>query len=68
MTAMNRIRAAWHALFVRKPSITVEVVGDTWNAKWRHMSADDASMLLHCVNQAMRETSFARMPCGETIH
>lgn len=64
----DRLRNAWRALFARNPTITVEVRDGTWSAKWQHMSADDATVLLHGVSAAMQESALARMDCDRTVH
>jgi hypothetical protein len=65
---MNRLRNAWHALFARNPSITVEVTGGTWSAKWKHMTPDDAAMLMYGVADAVADRAFAGRPCSATVH
>jgi hypothetical protein len=65
---INRIRNAWRALFSRNPTITVEVTGGTWSAKWKHMTPNDAAALLYSVANATAEHAFARMLCKDTIH
>lgn len=62
------IRNAWRALFARKPSITVEVTGDTWSCQWKHMTADDAARITQGVADAIANRAFAQMPCDATVH
>jgi hypothetical protein len=66
---MNRLRNAWHALFARNPSITVDVVGDTWRScEWRGMDRDRAVAILGDVHDRLVITAFAQMPCSATVH
>lgn len=64
----NRIRNAFRALFARNPTITVEVVGGTWNCQWKHMTPEDAERITRNVADTIASREFAQLPCGVTVH
>ncbi len=65
---MNRIRNAIRALFVRNPTITVEVTGDTWSCQWKHMTPDDAARLMYGIADAVADRAFSEAVCSATVH
>jgi hypothetical protein len=65
---IDRLRSAFRALFARKPTITVEVTGGTWSAKWKHMTPDEAARQMHDIAYAVEDRAFAGIPCSQTVH
>ena len=65
---LTRIRNAWHALFARNPTITVEVTGDTWSCQWKHMKPDDAARLMYGIADAVADRAFSDAACSATVH
>lgn len=65
---IDRIRNAFRALFARNPTITVEVVGETWSCQWKRMTPEDAARLMRGIADEVADRALSEVACSATVH